>query len=142
MTADVRSENLPPRQMAAVRSLLAGGTTSEAATAERVTERTIRRWVTNDVFHRALREAARHVARESVGALLAAQGEAVATLRAALRSGLPAVRVRAAVALLDLGRTAADDDLESRVADIEERQASLTRSETGWPPELRVLTPR
>lgn len=143
MSADDRAENLPPRQEAALRCFLAGGTASAAATASGVSERTVRRWLASGVLQQPLREAARQVANEATTALLAAQGEAVATLRAALGSGLPAVRVRAAVALLELGRTASDDDLEARITDIEARQALWTRSETetepGWPPELRVL---
>ncbi len=135
MSAHDRTEILPPRQQAAVRCFLAGGTASEAATAAQVTERTLRRWLGLPAFQGALREAGRESAREATSLLLSAQQDAVRTLRAALTAPSAATRVRAARAILELGIKASSDDVEQRLTSLEEGIASWQQNEvsgTAW----------
>lgn len=120
VSAGVRLANLSPAQEIAVRVLVSSGSTAEAATAADVTERSVRRWLTDPDFRTAFRAAGRAAASEAVTALLAAQGEAVAALRAALVAESPATRVRAARALLEVGRHAFDEDIEERIERLEE----------------------
>ena len=100
--------------------LVTSGSITQAATAADVTERSVRRWLADGDFRSAYRAAGRAAASEAVTSLLAAQGEAVAALRAALVAESPATRVRAARALLEVGRHAYDDDIEQRLEALEE----------------------
>lgn len=120
--------------------LLAGGKPEDAAAAVGVTVRTIERWQEKPEFQEWMREFARASFRESRSQLLAAQAEAVATLREALRAGSQSERIGAARALLAVGLKAADDDLTERL----ERLEGMWRGGTG-PSEsqhLRVVQPR
>jgi hypothetical protein len=83
---------LQPRQQVALSAFLATGSVVEAAKTAGCSERTMRRWTGMAAFQEALRASARDSAREATTALLAAQVEAVATLRTALRTGTPAGR--------------------------------------------------
>lgn len=120
VSARVRMGNLRPAQEIAVRVLITSGSTAEAASAADVTERSVRRWLADPDFRSAFRAAGRAAASEALTALLAAQGEAVAALRAALVAESPATRVRAARALLEVGRHAFEDDIEERIERLEE----------------------
>ena len=100
-------------------ALLVSRTLADAAIAAEVGERTLRRWLDSEPFATAYREAARQAAREAVSALLAAQGEAVAVLRANLHTGTPATQVRAARALLELGVRVREDDTDERLRALE-----------------------
>lgn len=80
----------------------------------------MRRWLASEPFAAAYRDAARESAREATSSLLAAQREAVDVLRACLRDGTPATRVRAARALLELGVRVAGEDLDERLRLLEE----------------------
>lgn len=119
MTSDVRSQDLSPPQIAALRVLAATGSSDEAASAGRVTVRTLRRWRSLDGFQVAYREAARRSASEATSDLLSAQSEAVQTLRACLRSGSPATRTRAARAILEIGQRTLEVDLDTRLGELE-----------------------
>lgn len=119
-SSGVHVVNLSPAQEIAVRVLVATGSTAQAATAADVTERSVRRWLADAAFRGAYRAAGRAAASEAVSALLAAQGEAVAALRLALTAQSPATRVRAARALLEVGRHALDEDIEDRIERLEE----------------------
>lgn len=104
----------------AVVALLTCRTIAEAATAAGVGEKTLRRWLAAEPFASEYRAAARESAREATSALLAAQREAVQVLRACMQDGTSATRVRAARAVLELGVRVAADDLDERLADLEE----------------------
>lgn len=100
--------------------LVSSGSIPRAATTADVTERSVRRWLADDDFRNAYRAAGRAAAAEAVTALLAAQGQAVAALRTALDAESAVTRVRAARALLEVGRHAIDDDTEERIERLEE----------------------
>lgn len=119
-SAGVRLADLSPAQGLAVRALVVSGSVVEAAKVARVTERTVRRWLTSEDFRAAYRAAARDAASEATSALLAAQHDAVRTLVEALRDESPPVRVRAARVLLEIGRHAADGDLDERLTQLEQ----------------------
>lgn len=119
MTAIVPSQDLSPPQIVAVRTIIDTGSTVDAAAAAGVTARTVRRWRSSDAFQHAYRDAARRCSSEASSALLAAQSEAVDTLRRGLRAGSPATRTRAARAILEIGQRLADTDLDSRLDQLE-----------------------
>ena len=126
MTESDRVENLTPRQLRAVALLVATGDPKTVAEAVGVSEVTLRRWRRCPAFAEALRAAGRRSAAEATSMLLAAQVAAVRTLQDALETGTPAARVRAAIALLELGQRAADDDIEERLRALEERTTDGT----------------
>jgi len=103
MPQNERPASFTGRQEAALRSLLADGSTRKAATAAGVNPSTVRRWLADPRFRDEHRCRARLLADEALSDLLAAQKAAVATLREALTAGTAATKVRAARALLDLG---------------------------------------
>ena len=115
----VRSVDLTPAQEIAVRVLVASGSIAQAAQAADVTERSVRRWLEDAAFRGSYRAAGRAAASEAVTALLAAQCEAVAALRAALTVESAVTRVRAARALLEVGRHALEDDFDERLMAME-----------------------
>lgn len=120
----------------AIAALMVTRTIAEAATAAGVGEKTLRRWLGSEPFATEYRAAAREAAREATSALLAAQREAVEVLRACLHDGSAATRTRAARALLDLGVRVAADDIETRLAELEQE----VRQWDGTPtPGLRIV---
>ena len=113
---------LTPAQRRAVTAVLTHARLDEAAAACGVTPQTLRRWRASEPFTAAVRATAREADREAVNALLAAQGEAVETLRRAMvDTSAPALRVRAAMAVLDAGQRAQGNDLDDRIEDLERR---------------------
>jgi transposase len=115
--------------------LLATGSPSKAAEVVGVSLRTIQRWQASPAFAEALRDAARGSAGEALSHLLAAGVEAVEALRETVRTGAPALRVRAAQILLENGLKVAGDDLDQRLARLEETwQNRIGR------PDLRILS--
>lgn len=123
-SANVRPVNLTPAQETAVLVLVATGSTSEAATAAGVTDRSVRRWLSSDDFRAAYRAASRTAAGEALSRLLSAQNRAVETLVGCLTAQSPATRVRAARALLEVGARAVDDDLDQRIDELEQEVAA------------------
>lgn len=122
MTPADPAGNLRPQQIVAARALAMTGHSGEAAAQARVSERTLRRWGTEPAFAAAVRAESRTIGSEATSALLAAQGEAVRVLRAAMRDAhSPATRVRAAVAVLSIGQQVAADDLDHRLDALERR---------------------
>jgi hypothetical protein len=104
----------------AIRALLTNPTHEAAAKAAGVSESTLARWMREPTFAAAVREARRRALEQAMGALSAATAEAVETLRACLGAEGEAVRVRAAVAILDHAlRGAETQDLEERIAALE-----------------------
>lgn len=110
---------LDPKVEAAV--LAARGLSSDAI-GKRIgrTGRTVRRWLEDPEFLARVGDIRRELLRETVAALETAAKAAVLTLSRALDDDSPAIRVRAAVALLAaLPRFAEHVELEERVAAIE-----------------------
>jgi sulfite exporter TauE/SafE len=105
---------------AAVAALLTHATYEEAAKAAGVGLSTLVRWLKDPAFAAAVREARRRTLEQALGALSAAAAEAVETLRGMLGAQSEAVRVRAAVAILEHAMRGAEvTDLEERIAALE-----------------------
>src|SRR5947209_3982930 len=89
-----------------VLTALAGGASIlDAAAAGGVSERTVRRRLQDPDFVARLGHARDEMARRALGVLVDAGTEAAETLRAILADGtvMPSTRIRAAVAVLELG---------------------------------------
>ena len=112
---------LSPLQQRAVPVVLASRSAAEAAERLGCSERTVRRWLTDEAFTEAVKDAGRAAARQAAASLLGAQRRAVSALVAALDDPAGAVRVRAASVLLEAGRLAVGDDLAERVEALERR---------------------
>jgi len=110
---------LTPRQERAVTALLTAPDQSAAAAACGIGRRTLTRWLTTPEFREAYRLASAQRLVETIGLLRVAAGEALVTLRAALKSENDHVRVRAAVALLELAVKVEVDELAERVTALE-----------------------
>lgn len=119
-----RLGNLSAQQVAAVVCLVATGSTAEAAHAAGRDERTVRRWLSDRDFSGAYRALAREAATQATSALLSAQRHAVAALVSGLDAPSHATRVRAARALLEVGRHALDDDTADRLDELEREVSS------------------
>jgi transposase-like protein len=119
MTTNDRSANLSPQQQRAVTLLIATGDPSATAKTVGVSEVTLRRWRRAPAFTEALRDAGRRSAAEASNMLLGAQVVAVSALREVLATGSPALRVRAARAILDVGIKFRENDLEDRLRALE-----------------------
>ncbi len=113
--AEAPVEPLTPKQLTAVSTLLDTDSLADAAQAAGVSENTLRRWLALPHFVAAY-DAETHGRYGSAMALLrAASGEAAQVLRLALRGEVDAVRVQAAVAVLDLANKAEMADAMVRV---------------------------
>lgn len=117
------ARNLNPAQAHAITSLLRHGSPKRAAADAGVNERTVRRWLDIEPFREEYRRRSRLMSQEAATDLLAAQRQAVATLREGMTSGSPATRVRAARAVMELASRWIDDDVEQRITDLELRAA-------------------
>ena len=93
---------LSARQRAAIAAIVECPTLAEASRRCKVAERTLARWLGEPGFMAAYRRAAFARCGEAVAALQAASADAVRVLRQELSSASPAVRVRAAISILDL----------------------------------------
>lgn len=116
---------LSTKQARAVAALLSSSTTAEAATAAGVGERTLVRWLADDGFRLAVREAQAEAIASAVRRLVAGLGVALDTLQAVMADAAlsPAVRVRASAVWLDVSlRWSELADLELRVAALEDAQ--------------------
>ena len=113
---------LTGKQGRALASLLAGTTVTEAATEARVSVRTLERWLRDDSFRCALREA-QGEALQLVGARLPSLlAGSLDVLKADLESGNARVQTRAALGILthysDLASTV---DFEGRLDELEKQ---------------------
>jgi recombinational DNA repair ATPase RecF len=118
---------LSARQEKALAALLSSHTLEAAAAQAGCGDRTIRRWLQDDVqFQSAYREARRQIMDQAVVTLQRAYGTAVAELLRELTSDNESIRHRAAVAILDRAdKWVATEALESRIAILEELYAEL-----------------
>jgi len=99
--------------------LLTAPDQSAAAAACGIGRRTLTRWLATAEFRDAYRLASQQRLADTIGLLRAVAGDALATLRTALQAENDHVRVRAAVALLQLAVEAEVDELGERVASLE-----------------------
>jgi hypothetical protein len=120
----------------ALAALLRAPSIAAAAREAQLSEKTLDRYLRDHEFLAALRAAQRRVFERSLGALEAALADAIATLRTALTAdpAPPAVRIRSAVALLDLAlRAHSTIDLEERVRRLEALDEPRPASRPAWP---------
>ena len=114
-------ENIRHRgENAVLLALATGSTMTDAARAGGVSERTVRRWMTNPDFAARVAALRADLLARTVGALVDASLDAVRTLRECLNARSEATRVRAATALLNALVVVRESvDLEQRIAALE-----------------------
>lgn len=94
--------SLTPKQTTAIVALLGSRTVLEAAVQCGLSERTITRWLGEPVFRNALADAEGALIDGAVRRLLALQTDALDAIADVLLTGTPALRLRAAIAALDM----------------------------------------
>ena len=115
-------EKLSRKQEQAIVALLTCGSILEAATQCQVDESTVRRWLKEERFQCAYREARRQVVQQAMVQLQQATGQAVQTLQEVMQApDAPAsARVSAAKTVLEVAVKAVEvEDLEARVSALE-----------------------
>jgi hypothetical protein len=119
------NENVTPRQLQAIESLLTHGDVTAAAVAAGVTRKTVHHWLKQPAFSLALRTSEQAVLESLTRRLVQLGTKAANVLDAAMESGAPmAVRVRAADAVLSrLLQLHERVILEQRVAELEAQSA-------------------
>lgn len=121
-------QDLKPAQQTAITCLLAEQTIEAAAAAADIAPSTLHRWLKDDVFRAAFRDAQNQLFEHAMGHLQSAAAEAVQTLREVLgnKSAADAVRVSAARTILMMGRSQADrQELEDRVSALEGKKMTV-----------------
>jgi DNA-binding MurR/RpiR family transcriptional regulator len=120
----------PQKREQAVAALLAHSTIGEAAGAVGVSEVTMWRWLQEEEFQTAYREAKKQIVQQAVTRIQQVTGEAVDTLREImLDPKKPATsRVTAARTILNMAVKAVElDDLERRIEEIEKEVITVRR---------------
>ena len=119
--------DLTPRQERALTALLSEPNVRAAALQSGTAERTLYRWLADPTFRTAYRQCSRRLLEDATGRLRAVAGEALETLRTALQAGNEHVRVRSAVALLELAVKVEVDELAARVEALERSYGESAR---------------
>jgi DNA-binding transcriptional MerR regulator len=115
-------EKLSRKQDQAITALVTCPSITEAAAQCGLAEVTLRRWLKQDGFQAAYREARRAVVQHAITQVQRATAEAVKTLRAVMQNTeAPAsARVSAAKAIIETAVKAVElEDLEARIAALE-----------------------
>jgi hypothetical protein len=115
-------EKLSRKQDQVITALVTCASITEAAAHCELAEVTLRRWLKQDGFQAAYREARRAVVQHAITQVQRATGEAVETLRSVMQDAdAPAsARVSAAKAVLETAvKTVELEDLEARIAALE-----------------------
>jgi hypothetical protein len=115
-------EKLSRKQDQAITALVSCASITEAAAQCGLAEVTLRRWLKQEGFQTAYREARRAVVQHAIVQVQRATGEAVETLRSVMHDAdAPAsARVSAAKAILETAVKAVEvEDLEARFAALE-----------------------
>jgi hypothetical protein len=115
---------LSGKKSRAIAALLSHGSLVDAAGAARISDVTLWRWLRDDDFRNAYREARAEVVRQAISQIQAACGEAVETLKNVMGSSeVPASsRVSAARTTLEMALRGVElEDIEWRVARLEDR---------------------
>lgn len=114
------SPDRPQGKDAVIVALAQGRPPLEAAAAGGISARTLRRWQQTPEFRAEVTRLRSQLLDRTVGALVEAAADAVATLRAALDDDDSAVQVRAARAILSaLIQVRESADLEARITALE-----------------------
>lgn len=107
-------------------ALAAGHTYAEAARVAHLSDRTVRRRMADPLFRAELDDLKRTVVQQTAASLVDASTSAVATLKTLMASRDEWVKLRSAVALLDVSiRYREALELSERVASLEERAREL-----------------
>jgi propanediol dehydratase large subunit len=115
-----RDKRLSARQEKALATLLTTSSVPEAAAKAGCSERSLRRWLAEDVaFISEYRERRRRVVEEAEGVLQGAMTDAANVLRDLLKSENEHVRYKAAISILEDGFATADNDLLERIEALE-----------------------
>ena len=121
------SENLTRKQERALDALLSEQTLAGAAEKAGVSEPTLRRWLKQDTFLAAYREARRQVVEKAFAQLQNSTWAASTTLLKLLGSSSDSVRLRAAIAILDqAGKAVELLDLDERISALEQQTEFLS----------------
>src|SRR5437879_1275745 len=118
-------EKLSRKQEQTIAALLTCDSLTAAAAGCGIAEATLHRWLKDDGFQAAYREARRAVVQQAIVQVQGATGEAVETLRAVMQDAdAPAsARVSAAKAILETAIRAVElENLEARIAALEAAQ--------------------
>jgi hypothetical protein len=105
--ANGHGERLSRLTEAAVAALLTHPTIREAAAAANIDERTLRNWLKDPDFVAAYSEARRELLEHAIGLLQGSIGAAVAKLKKLMKSGNPAIELKAAMAIIQLATDSA-----------------------------------
>jgi len=116
---------LTSKQQRAIAALLVETDQGAAAGAAGISRRTLVRWLAESDFRAAYQNASNARLWDTIGQLRTATGEAVATLKAALKSQSDTVKVRAACALLEIAIKADNDILAMRIDALEEQNRRM-----------------
>jgi hypothetical protein len=117
---------------AVIAALSTGATHEEAAGHGKVSERTIRRWLTKPAFKRRLNAARAQLLESTIGKLSGKMMRAVETLEALLDAESETVRLGAARSIIELGAKLRDSrEIEERLQDVEKRQQDWDASQKG-----------
>src|SRR5215470_18082856 len=115
-------EKLSRKQDQVITALVTCASITEAAAQCGLADVTLRRWLKQEPFQAAYRDARRAVVQHAIAQVQRATGEAVETLRSVMQDAeAPAsARVSAAKAILETALKGIDiDDLEARLAALE-----------------------
>src|SRR5215510_1842260 len=117
-------EKLSHKQDQVITALVTCVSITEAAAQCGLADVTLRRWLKQEPFHAAYREARRAVVQHAITQVQRATGEAVATLRAVMHApeATASAKVSAAKTILDTAVKAVElEDLEARIAALEQQ---------------------
>jgi hypothetical protein len=119
---------LLPRQEAVALGLASGLSLAAAARKAKVGVPTAKRWsATLPAFRRRAQELRAEMTSQALGRMAAGMSEAADVLRGLLAAEAESIRLGAARSLLDLGLKLREAvELESRLAELERRDAALT----------------
>lgn len=118
-----------------VASLAAGGSYPTAASRAGVSERTVRRRLAEPEFASRVDGERSAFVERTAAQLLGGTDEAVAALRDLVRTGPPAVRVRAALGLLSAAASWREtSDVEARLGALESAATDAIAAREGWCP--------
>ena len=123
-------EKLSRKQEQAITALVLCASLTEAAAQCGLAEVTLRRWLKQDGFQQAYRDARRQVVQQAIVQVQRATGEAVETLRGVMQgTDAPAsAKVSAAKTILETALKAVElEDLEGRIAALEAHGQGQTR---------------
>jgi hypothetical protein len=116
-------EKVTRKQELTIAALLTAQSVGAAAQQAGIAEPTLYRWLKDDAFQTAYRDARRAIVQQAIVQVQQATGEAVETLRAVMQDHeAPAsAKVSAAKAILETAIKAVElEDLEARLAALEE----------------------